>query len=93
MLAKSKSSSAINLSLLRTRRAKLDDQTSAPLCKDEFDFIAFGNVRPFGSNTSLHKVPSWLHINKGTLQDDEVVFFFSPKNFRVVQTFNHTFSR
>ncbi|XP_066148076.1 general transcriptional corepressor trfA-like [Euwallacea fornicatus] len=65
VLAKSKSSSAINLSLLRARRAKLTDQACAPLCKDEFDFIAFGDVRPFGSNTSLHNVVSWMHVNKG----------------------------
>ncbi|CAG9761205.1 unnamed protein product [Ceutorhynchus assimilis] len=64
ILAKSKSSSAINLSLLRTRRAKLLEQ-SAPLCKDEFDFIAFGDVKSAGSSTSLHRFPSWLHLNKG----------------------------
>lgn len=88
MLAKSKSSSAINLSLLRARRAKLVDQTSATLCKDEFDFIAFGNVRPFGSNTSLHKVPSWLHINKGTPQIARVCFFLIP-TVTGSATFNH----
>lgn len=66
VLAKSKSSSAINLSLLRARRAKLEQPSAAaPLCKDEFDFIAFGDVRSVGSSTSLHKFPSWLHLNKG----------------------------
>ncbi|ENN79924.1 hypothetical protein YQE_03743, partial [Dendroctonus ponderosae] len=64
-LAKSKSSSAINLSLLRARRAKVMDNGSAALCKDEFDFIPFCESRLTGSSTSLHKFPSWLHINKG----------------------------
>lgn len=75
VLAKAKSSSAINLNLLRTRRNKILEQVAARCgAKDvqkEFDFIAFGsvnNVSGLGSQTSLHnlsKQPSWLHIHKG----------------------------
>uniref|UniRef100_V5I8L3 Rho guanine nucleotide exchange factor 12 n=1 Tax=Anoplophora glabripennis TaxID=217634 RepID=V5I8L3_ANOGL len=71
VLAKAKSSSAINLNLLRTRRNKILEQVAARCgAKDvqkEFDFIAFGsvnNVASLGSQTSLHKLPSWLHIHK-----------------------------
>lgn len=77
-LAKAKSSSAINLSLLRTRRDKILEKVASRLgakdVQNEFDFIAFGSVnnvpglvnsdRLFGSQTSLQKHPSWLHIHK-----------------------------
>lgn len=48
ILAKSKSSSAINLNLLRTRRNKILEQVKSRNCKvvqDEFDFYAFGSGR------------------------------------------------
>lgn len=46
VLAKSKSSSAINLNMLRTRRNKIMEQVKNRNCKvvqNEFDFIAFSN--------------------------------------------------
>lgn len=60
VLAKSKSSSAINLNMLRTRRNKIMEQVKNRNCKvvqNEFDFIAFSNrlnssaqnARMFGS--------------------------------------------
>lgn len=58
-LMKSKSSSAINLNLLRTRRSKLQEQyrKSCKNAETEFDFIAYGAVnksvtvaRKFGAN-------------------------------------------
>nr|CAH7747399.1 unnamed protein product [Callosobruchus chinensis] len=75
-LAKSKSSSAINLNLLRARRNKILEQVASRFgVKDvgnEFDFIAFGSMNNvaaigrdiFGSQRSLQKQPSWLHIHK-----------------------------
>ncbi|CAH1989358.1 unnamed protein product [Acanthoscelides obtectus] len=76
VLAKSKSSSAINLNLLRARRNKILEQVASRFgVKDvgnEFDFIAFGSMNNvaaigrdiFGSQRSLQKQPSWLHIHK-----------------------------
>ncbi|GJQ79313.1 hypothetical protein Trydic_g16180 [Trypoxylus dichotomus] len=77
VLAKSKSSSAINLNLLRTRRNKLMEQIrkNSKSVQDEFDFISFGgNVgaqmnRRFGSQNLVSSVSeaayarptSWLH--------------------------------
>lgn len=54
VLAKSKSSSAINLNLLRTRRNKLLDQAkkNCKIVQNEFDFIAFGAVRSAGLQVS-----------------------------------------
>ncbi|KAK9891315.1 hypothetical protein WA026_014557 [Henosepilachna vigintioctopunctata] len=46
-LEKAKSSSAINLNLLRTRRNKIMEQVKKRNCqeaKNEFDFVGFGNV-------------------------------------------------
>ncbi|KAG5882228.1 hypothetical protein JTB14_007203 [Gonioctena quinquepunctata] len=77
VLAKAKSSSAINLSLLRTRRnqilGKVAGKFGAKDVGNEFDFIAFGSVnnvaalgendKLYGSQTSLQKQPSWLHIH------------------------------
>ncbi|KAJ8922199.1 hypothetical protein NQ315_004136 [Exocentrus adspersus] len=81
VLAKAKSSSAINLNLLRTRRNKILEQVAARCgSKDvqkEFDFIAFGsvnNVAALGSQTSLNKQPSWLHIHK---EEQGVYLLFS----------------
>ncbi|EFA00242.2 hypothetical protein TcasGA2_TC003070 [Tribolium castaneum] len=48
LLAKAKSSSSINLNLLRMRRSRILDQLQEGRCKDvfdEFDFIAFGGFR------------------------------------------------
>lgn len=79
VMEKSKSSSAINLSLWKSRRNKLVEQMSAKSgglsgssqdVQNEFDFIAFGSVNSIarsgglGSQTSLQKQPSWLHIYK-----------------------------
>ncbi|XP_057651107.1 uncharacterized protein LOC130890800 [Diorhabda carinulata] len=78
LLAKAKSSSSINLSLLRARRNQLMEKVASKFgskdVHDEFDFITFGNVPGFGSvnnlngifgsQTSLQKQPSWLHIHK-----------------------------
>lgn len=38
---------------------------AAAICKDEFDFIAFDDLHPAGSTTSLNIFPTWLYINKG----------------------------
>lgn len=59
ILVKSKSSSAISLNLLRTRRNKILEQVKSRNCKvveNEFDFIPFGNSlrssqRLYGSQT------------------------------------------
>lgn len=79
VMEKSKSSSAINLSLWKSRRSKLIESmvakasglsTSSQDVQNEFDFIAFGSVNNiarncgYGSQTSLQKQPSWLHIHK-----------------------------
>lgn len=48
LLAKAKSSSSINLNLLRMRRSRILDQLQEGRCTDvfdEFDFIAFGGFR------------------------------------------------
>ncbi|CAG9824246.1 unnamed protein product [Phaedon cochleariae] len=86
VLAKAKSSSAINLSLLRTRRNQIMEKVASRMgAKDvqsEFDFIAFGSVnnltqdRLYGSQTSLQsmqKQPSWLHIHREEKEVDEKV--------------------
>lgn len=72
ILAKSKSSSAINLNLLRTRRNKLLEQAkrNCKIVQNEFDFIAFGAVRSagvqvsrkFGNNTLTSSISSGLDI-------------------------------
>lgn len=52
VLAKSKSSSAINLNLLRTRRNKIMEQVKSRNCQivqNEFDFI------PFGRNSEINR--------------------------------------
>lgn len=51
VLSKSKSSSAINLNLLRTRRNKIMEQMkkNCETVEDEFMYIAFGMNRKFGS--------------------------------------------
>lgn len=57
MLAKAKSSSAINLNLLRMRRNRILEQVKERRCKDvfdEFDFIAFGGFRDkFGGSQKI----------------------------------------
>ncbi|CAH0546728.1 unnamed protein product [Brassicogethes aeneus] len=70
---KAKSSSAINLNLLRNRKNKNVDNNCTDV-QSEFDFIAFGGVngllarqRLFGSQTHIttstnnNKTPSWLY--------------------------------
>jgi hypothetical protein len=57
ILAKAKSSSAINLNLLRMRRNRILEQVKEKRCKDvfdEFDFIAFGGFRDkFGGSQKI----------------------------------------
>lgn len=75
VLTKAKSSSSINLNMLRTRRNKIMEQVFGTKdVHNEFEFIGFGSVNNvaglgksdvvFGSQRSLHKPPSWLHIHK-----------------------------
>lgn len=66
LLAKAKSSSAINLSLLRMRRSRILEQVKEGRCKDvfdEFDFIAFGGFRDkFGGSQKIsvkEEAPTW----------------------------------
>lgn len=81
VLAKSKSSSSINLNLLRTRRNKLMEhiRKNSKSVQDEFDFISFSNIqnaginRTFGSQNLINTLSetvyrrpvSWLHRNTG----------------------------
>lgn len=95
VMEKSKSSSAINLSLWKSKRNKLMEQmaskTGGLYCssqdvQNEFDFIAFGSVSniprsSLGSQSSLQKQPSWLHIHKAHnegnfgLNPSQIIFF------------------
>lgn len=93
IMEKSKSSSAINLSLWKSRRNKLAEQISAKSSglsgssqdvQDEFAFIAFGSVNSiarsgaYGSQTSLQKQPSWLHIYKECSEGNLYHIFLVP---------------
>lgn len=96
IMEKSKSSSAINLSLWKSKRNKLMEQMASKTSilsgssqdvQNEFDFIAFGSVNniarsgggggggAFGSQTSLQKQPSWLHIHKACAEGKLIHYF------------------
>ncbi|KAJ3662252.1 hypothetical protein Zmor_006608 [Zophobas morio] len=66
LLAKAKSSSAINISLLRMRRSRIFEQLKEGRCKeafDEFDFIAFGGFRDkFGGSQKITTVTEDPHV-------------------------------
>lgn len=80
---KAKSSSAINLNLLRNRKNKILDNSCTDV-QSEFDFIAFGGLngplqkpRQFGSQTAIsghNRTPSWLNYynKKNSETVDEV---------------------
>lgn len=81
VLAKSKSSSAINLSLLRVRRNKLLEQAkkNCTLVHNEFDFIAFGGLNSsFGLRkcNSIDKVATTLD---GLVEERRILEKFAGK--------------
>lgn len=85
VLAKSKSSSAINLSLLRVRRNKLLEQAkkNCKLVHNEFDFIAFGGLNSsFGLRkcNSIDKVATTLD---GLVEERRILEKFAGKMFAV----------
>lgn len=116
VMEKAKSSSAINLSLWKSRRNKIVEQMASKATglscssqdvQNEFDFIAFGSVNNiarsggFGSQNSLQKQPSWLHIHKNFAEgnsDDYFIFiyffichFYCPSPMHIIVMFNYKY--
>lgn len=89
ILVKSKSSSAISLNLLRTRRNKILEQVKNRNCKvveNEFDFIPFGNSlrssqRLYGSQTlnnnvvDVTKLTGWMNDSESGKFTKNYVYF------------------